>query len=198
MLIVISAEKLIENEESQLKSMFDAGLETLHIRKPEVSFEELKTWLENFEPGYRSKMVLHQHHELAREFGLKGVHLPEYFRTSMKETLEDYVNTFQHLKFTVSTSFHQKEKISRTSIFDYCFLSPIFNSISKTGYVGKTFQVLDIQQKVIALGGIDAAKIPLAYNMGFYGVAVLGAVWLQEDPIHSFIKIQQQYESVFN
>ena len=197
MLIVISAEKCIENEESQLKSMFDAGLETLHIRKPEVSFGELKTWLENFEPGYRSKMVLHQHHELAREFVLKGIHLPEYFRANLKENLDDYITSFQQEKFTVSTSVHQKEMLSETLNFDYCFLSPVFNSISKTGYSGKKFHINDIQQHVIALGGIDSAKIPLAYNMGFSGAAVLGAVWQQEDPTHSFIKIQQQYESVF-
>ena len=198
MLIVISAEKCIENEEFQLKSILDAGLEILHIRKPKVSFEVLKSWLAKFEAEYRCKMVLHQHHELAREFGLKGIHLPEYFRTNLKENLDDYITSFKQEKFTVSTSVHQKEMLSETSNFDYCFLSPVFNSISKTGYSGKKFQVNDIQQQVIALGGIDSAKIPLAYNMGFSGAAVLGAVWQQEDPTHSFIKIQQQYESVFN
>ena len=198
MLIVISVEKFIENEEFQVKSIFDAGLEILHVRKPEVSLEKLRSWLANFEPEYRSKMVLHQHHELAREFGLKGIHLPEYFRAKLKETLEDYVSTFQQEKFTVSTSYHQKEKLLEQSIFDYCFLSPIFHSISKTAYSGKMFQVLDIQQKVIALGGIDSVKIPIAYNMGFYGVAVLGAVWQQENLIDSFNKIQQKYESVFH
>ncbi|WP_417885454.1 thiamine phosphate synthase [Zunongwangia sp.] len=197
MLIVISAEKCIENEEFQLKSILDAGLEILHIRKPKVSFEVLKRWLAKFEAEYRCKMVLHQHHELAREFGLKGIHLPEYFRTNLKENLDDYITSFQQEKFTVSTSVHQKELLSETLNFDYCFLSPVFNSISKTGYSGKKFQVNDLQQQVIALGGIDSAKISAIRKMGFSGAAVLGAVWQQENPIKSFIKIQQHYESVF-
>ncbi|WBL22252.1 thiamine phosphate synthase [Zunongwangia sp. HRR-M8] len=197
MLIVISAEKCIENEEFQLKSILDAGLEILHIRKPKVSFEVLKSWLEKFEAEYRCKMVLHQHHELAREFGLKGIHLPEYFRTNLKENVDDYITSFQQEKFKVSTSVHQKEMLSEISNFDYCFLSPVFNSISKTGYSGKKFQVNDLQQQVIALGGIDSEKISAIRKMGFSGAAVLGAVWQQENPIKSFIKIKQHYESVF-
>ncbi|MCL6220681.1 thiamine phosphate synthase [Zunongwangia pacifica] len=200
MLIVISAEKFIENEESHLKSILADGLETLHIRKPEVSFEELKHWLQQFEPEYRSKMVLHQHHELAREFSLKGIHLKENFRINLNEDLEEYVKSFQQERFTVSTSYHQKESLLASSIFDYCFLSPVFSSISKADYTGKlfrVFQVMDIQQKVIALGGINSEKIPLIRKMGFSGGAVLGAVWKQDNPVDSFNKIQQQYESVF-
>ncbi|MDN3596043.1 thiamine phosphate synthase [Zunongwangia endophytica] len=198
MLIVISTEKFIENEEFQLKSMLDEGLEVLHIRKPNVSFEALKTWLEKFDPQHRSKMVLHQHHKLAQEFDLKGIHLTEYFRTNLAENIEDYVNSFQQKKFTVSTSVHQKEMLSESIIFDYCFLSPVFNSISKAAYPGKKFQVNELQQKVIALGGIDSEKISAIKQKGFSGAAVLGAVWMQENPTNSFIKIQQEYESVFN
>ena len=197
MLVLISAEKFIENEETQLKSILDNGLDVLHIRKPKASFKDLKHWLQSFEPVYRSKMVLHQHHELAKEFNLKGIHLTETFRLMLGETVEDYATSFKQENLTISTSYHQKELISKSSIFDYCFLSPVFSSISKTDYAGKLFQVQDVQQKVIALGGINSAKIPLIRKMGFSGGAVLGAVWMDEDPGQSFNKIQQQYESVF-
>lgn len=86
---------------------------------------------------------------------------------------------------TVSRSCHLLEEVRLAKDFDYVFLSPIFNSISKQGY-GSGFTAEELQQaaaqgiitpRVIALGGMDANTIPQAAKLGFGGVAVLGALW---------------------
>ena len=67
---------------------------------------------------------------------------------------------------------------------DYCFLSPIFDSISKEGYQAnfdkealKEFLKKERKIKVIALGGLTEANYKEVIEMGFDGGAFLGSVW---------------------
>ena len=68
---------------------------------------------------------------------------------------------------------------------DYCFLSPIFDSISKQGYTSK-FSSIDLQQgfnngildnKIVALGGVTYDNIKDLQNIGFSSFAMLGELW---------------------
>lgn len=75
-------------------------------------------------------------------------------------------------------------------LFDACFLSPIFPSISKKGYSG-TFTEQELckhlqtkKVKVIALGGIEWHKIQQLHAWGFDGAAVLGTIW-GDDPSYN-------------
>ncbi len=52
----------------------------------------------------------------------------------------------------------------------------------------------DINEKVIALGGIDQTNIKLIKDLNFAGAAVLGAVWQNKDPLKSFINIKKSLE----
>ena len=72
---------------------------------------------------------------------------------------------------------------------NYMFLSPIFDSISKEGY-GAAFtpEMLNdaaankiIDNKVIALGGIDASHIQALKDWHFGGAAFLGDIWNRID-----------------
>lgn len=68
---------------------------------------------------------------------------------------------------------------------DYVFLSPIFDSISKSGYrsafsYARLRDAADrgvIDEKVVALGGVTFDKIPLLSSLHFGGAAMLGAIW---------------------
>ena len=66
----------------------------------------------------------------------------------------------------------------------YCFLSPIFDSISKEGYKAnfdklelKEFLAKDRKTKVIALGGLTEENYLEVLELGFDGGAFLGSVW---------------------
>jgi thiamine-phosphate pyrophosphorylase len=105
----------------------------------------------------------------------------------------------------ISTSFHSLEEIKQNSKnYEYAFLSPVFDSISKQGYKS-TFdkttlktQLTELNKNVeiIALGGIDENNIQQAMELGFDGVAVLGAVWQSENPIEKFKKLAAVCNSV--
>ena len=85
---------------------------------------------------------------------------------------------------------------------EYAFLSPIFDSISKAGYKSK-FDLHELKNspllarrgvggEVFALGGIDEHKIDICRQLGFAGVAVLGTIWNNKNPIEKFLRIKEK------
>lgn len=197
MLILFTSEENTSAEKDQLIQFFENGLSLLHVRKPGMTEEALNLWLSQFEEKYLQKMVLHQHHCLVEVFSLKGIHLKESFR-SARQDLSKYIKRSQSDGFTVSSSFHNLEELKKeASAFDYVFLSPVFNSVSKIGYKGKAFNLKNLSYKVIALGGIDTDTILKAKEMGYTGVAVLGAVWLTKNKKKAFTEICKKYKDVY-
>ena len=202
-LIVITDTALFSGEHEQLHQMFRDGLETLHVRKPRVSTAQLRTFLEGFDERYRKRIVIHMHHELAATLKLKGIHLTEKHKKKsyISSWFQRKVISIKHPEIEESTSYHSISHLNRyDSNFDYVFLSPIFESISKVGYRG-TFnenalkQTLERTQfKVIAMGGVDETKIEKARDLGFKGVAVLGALWQKPDPNEHFRIIKETCE----
>ena len=89
-----------------------------------------------------------------------------------------------------------------TNPYEYIFLSPIFDSISKVGYKGnfdlkllrenlcKMKQENPSMPKVIGLGGITAQNMSLIVSAGFDGLALLGAIWQSQNPPKAFSEIQ--------
>ena len=75
---------------------------------------------------------------------------------------------------------------------DYSFFGPVYNSISKQGY-GPKVSIESIREyfsmencsPVFALGGIRRNKVRHLLEIGFSGVALLGAVWSRKDPVHA-------------
>jgi len=193
-LIVISNSESVPQEAQIINQLFEAGMGCFHLRKPGSSAEEVQDLLAQIDPENHSKIALHQHHFLADKNSIKRLHFTEQARGSAKP------EALQHLKeqgFTLSTSVHQAEMISEQLYFDYVFLSPVFNSISKAGYKGFanpsfTMQKTVSKPKVIALGGIDADNIHQLKNMNFDGAAVLGAIWKNPQQAVSNFKTLQE------
>lgn len=186
---MISPEKIIQRETQKVIELFEAGLSVFHLRKPHASKEELIQYLENIPKKYHTRIVLHQHYGLAGKFKIKGVHLPEKKRNStgaIRSLLRKKIKI-------VSTSFHSIEEISRSRRkYEYIFLSPVFDSISKKGYK-KNFSIEDIrselsslQQNIIALGGVSNKNITTLKDARFKGAATIGYVWDSKTPIKKF------------
>ena len=47
-------------------------------------------------------------------------------------------------------------------------------------------------KNIFALGGIDEDKIEICRELGFVGVAILGAIWQRENPIDKFNRIKEK------
>lgn len=187
MLLVISNPTPVANEASLINRLFDEGLPVLHLRKPESSLKEVALLLQEIDPEHYPKIALHQHHSIAENFGISRLHYTEAARKAVSgETLSQ-----QRAEYVVSTSVHSLADYQGLSEhFGYAFLSPVFNSISKPGHEAQNFSLKKSDKKIhtnlIALGGIDERNCCQAYEMGYDGIAVLGAVWNTEDTLNAF------------
>lgn len=165
----------MNGEAETLTTLFEDELERLHLRKEIDDFKYLDSLLKAIPEKYHNRIVIHNCYGLQRLYNLYGIHLKSNKRSEYAKLKQAY-----HI---VSTSCHSIDEVKEhKKKYDYVFLSPIFNSISKTEYNSKfDLQLLanekEIDEKVIALGGINENNISAVYKMGFGGAAVLGAIW---------------------
>lgn len=163
------------------------------MRKPAYTQRQTANYLKKLRPDHVSRTMLHSHWSLAENFPVLGILGPS-------------VPKWQAAlgPLTLSRSCHSMEEMHRAgSQFQYFFLSPIFDSTSKPGYKAAfdlriLKQVLTgegemrITTPVYALGGVNSANIATALELGFAGVAVLGAVWRgKSGPLDSFNRLKE-------
>lgn len=193
-MIVISNPTPVENEISLIHQLFEEGLQLFHVRKPDFSEEKMQSFLSKIAVENRSKLVLHQHHHLAENFGINRIHFTESKRTELHPASDE----FSKPAGCISTSAHTMNDFnSLDPIFDYAFISPIYPSISKETYVPQYNFSLEIKKRtnfnthLIALGGITPENIKKTLSLGFDATALLGTIWNSPNPIENF-KICQQ------
>ena len=173
--IVITSPGSLQGEADFIDKLFNHGLDRLHLRKPGADIGECRRLLDGISREWLPRIVVHDNFGLCREYGLGGVHLNG--RNPMAPPNHEG---------SVSRSCHSLEEISRyKGECDYLTLSPIFNSISKQGYMAafepeQLAAARDsglIDSRVMALGGVTLENIPRVRELGFGGVAILGDVW---------------------
>ena len=164
-----------ENDEAAfIRRLFEGGFDIVHLRKPEADIDYCRALLEQLSEEERAKIVVHDYHILYEEFSLKGIHINKNITALPKD--------YQGFK---TRSCHSLEEVEMyKNHFDYVFLSPIFDSISKAGYKSAfTEEMLKvasnkgiIDEKVVALGGVTFDKIPYLKELNFGGAAMMGSL----------------------
>lgn len=180
-LVIISAPHPVTREEELVRGMLKAGLTHFHLRRPTWQKSDFQNALLGYTKQERKNIVLHSQHDLVPELGLKARH----FTSSSRPELPLQVDPLH----PSSASLHSLQEVQQDLRgFDYVFLSPIFDSISKEGYKA-VFKLEELRKAlpalcpVIALGGITTENCAIARDLGFDGVAVLGSVWRSPDPV---------------
>ncbi len=197
-LAVITTSEFFEKENEIIIQLFENGLQRLHLRKPDADLAAIEILLQQIPTSFHSKIILHQHPQMLDEYGVGGFHINRHHFENRKK-IQQKIKPAQ--SFSIST--HAFDEIKNDTIFDYYFISPIFDSISKHGYHA-AFDKQEIElglkensgKKIFALGGVNAVNIAALKKMGFSGAAVLGVIWECHHPIKSFIEIQQKIEDV--
>ena len=163
-----------------------------HLRKPSWTIDETRGYLDKINPKFYSRIFPHDHYELFREYGLKGIHINE--RNS------DYNDELKKQSIPKSVSAHSilEADVYAINKFDDVLLSPIFDSISKSGYSSafneeelKLFLEKSRESEVIALSGVSSENLMQCKELGFDGVAVLGAIWNSPQPLESFKQLNE-------
>ncbi len=170
-LIAITPEMAVENEIESVLHIIDSGFDYVHIRKPGYSRNDLTAYLNAIPENYYPHIKLNDCFDLADNFDVAGIHL-----NRRNSNLPDGFNG------KISKSCHSFEELSNLGIYEYVFLSPIYDSICKQGYASR-FTTGELQEahetgvinnKVIALGGMTASRIGEIKKYGFGGAAFLG------------------------
>lgn len=199
-MIVLSNPVAVQNEMDIIHGLFEAGMELFHIRKPDMPQSELTHYISQIDPQYHSKIVLHQYFEIARGFNIHRLHFTERARIDFENIRVSFPID---VNWIFSASTHSIEDFNALSrMFQYAFLSPVFESISKPGYK-PDFDMTTIlrkrenfQTRLVGLGGINSSNCAQLYKAGFDDAAMLGSIWNAGRPIEEFKKclIQEHHD----
>lgn len=190
MIIVITPEEWVQNETEIINALFQEGLDLLHIRKPFIHSDEMRDFIQKIHSEFYHRLVLHSHYDLAESFNISRFHFRETDRQD--ELYKSFTDK------TISTSVHNIETFNELSDdWEYAFISPVFPSISKKGY-GKDSNILNAIKnrnnsnvKLIALGGIHEKNINKVVSSRVDGIALLGAIWGNDNPLQIFRRCRQ-------
>lgn len=190
----ISPSHFIAEEIPAILALFEAGLTHFHLRKPAASEIELKQFLQKIPSEYHHNIILHQHHELAKHFFIKGLHFNSFQKIEANTNYDT---------LSLSQSVHSFQEIEELdSRINYAFLSPIFDSISKKNYPSafteealiRFFADYKGSTKIIALGGVAAKNIAKVKALGFAGAAVLGELWTDFEGDKNIAALVERYK----
>jgi thiamine-phosphate pyrophosphorylase len=182
-LVIISNPDAVVDESIIINKLFQSGLKYFHIRKPNYNATQVSRLIEEIDSQYYSYISLHQHHQLAKEYGIKRLHYTEQARSESNiPKWQAQIDT----GYSLSTSIHSLNLLPTFNLFDYVFYGPVFNSISKPGYQGNIPTDFKLDKDypkpdVFALGGVDASSLKKIKAMNFDGAAILGAIWNEPD-----------------
>ena len=180
-ILAVSPESDYADEAACVVRLLENGLNRYHLRKPDWCAEQSAAFLRQLPEALQGRVSIHQHHELTRRFPV-GVHYKDIaggdFMVSSAQA-------------QVSRSLHKLSGLEDACQgMDYVFLSPLYPSISKTGYSSDwSFDELrsvlskERSAKVYALGGLDINNFEEALGLGYDGVVLHGALWRTADPV---------------
>ncbi len=174
-LIVMTQATFFVEEDKILTTLFEAGLDNLHLYKPgaePIYSERLLTLLSD---DYYGKITVHDHFYLKDEYRLRGIHI----NTAQGEAPIGY-------RGNISRTCHAISELKETKkASNYVFLKTLFDSQSnKNDKATLTAEELQeasrkglIDKKVYAMGGMNLDNIQIAKDLGFGGVVICGDLW---------------------
>ena len=185
LLAVITSPGDIPGELEYLEGLLEAGVEKLHLRKPGGSVEGL---LERLAPRWASSLVVHGRVELAVRYGVPQVHGSAGMLSASAERGGDVGSV------AVSTSVHSWGELKQLPAgLAYAFISPVFDSISKPGYMAAadllTMPPRPLPCRPMGMGGVSADTIGLMITRGWTGATLLGWIW--EEPREAVRRFEQ-------
>ena len=190
-LVIMTKSTFFVEEDKILSSLFDEGLDNLHLFKPGASPMFSERLLTLLPEDYYRKITVHDHYYLKQEYDLAGIHidnpsaaLPEGYKRKYSRTCTDLL---------------QLKEMKKKS--QYVFLKNIFDCIEfkdeKSSFSLNQLELAAkeglIDKKVYALGGMSLENVKIAKALGFGGIVICGDLWNRFD-IHN----ERDYKEVIN
>ena len=181
-LVIMTKSTFFVEEDKILASLFDEGMDNLHLFKPGSSPMYSERLLTLLPEDYYKKITVHDHFYLKQEYDLAGIHLDNF----SDPVPEGYKGKYSRTCTDLSLLKEMKKKSQ------YVFLKNIFDCIEfkeeKSTFSLSQLELAAkeglIDKKVYALGGMNLENIKIAKALGFGGVVVCGDLWNRFD-IHN-------------
>ncbi len=195
-LVVITPSKTSDIEITAIIQMFEAGLDTLHVRKNRFSTKELDEYIKKIPAHFHNRIIIHSHHRLALKYNLKGFH---FTSTHLKKKFHLWWNTkmiyirkpnlIKSISHKKISELYLEQKVKT----DYCFLGTMFHNVSGELYSGFYPETVEAaltksEKNIYARGGINEKSVELAYKLGFHGIALYGHLWKSSSPFNRYIE----------
>ena len=174
-LTIMTKSTFFVEEDKILTTLFEAGMDSLHLYKPNsepIYSERLLTLLAD---DLHGKITVHDHFYLKDEFQLRGIHL----NSCRTEPPFGYRGNISRTCHAISELKEAKRQSA------YVFLKTLFDSQSNPA--DKSTLTVDelheaarqglIDKRVYAMGGINLDNIGMVRELGFGGVVVCGDLW---------------------
>lgn len=203
-LIVITGSKTQSDEPSLVTKMFEDGLMTLHLRKPKLTTQEMRDYIEEIPEYFHNRIIIHSHHILAAKYNLKGIHFTsthlskkwKYLFTRIRLRIK-FGKLYKTRSYKRLANIHNKEEHD----FDYFLMGTVFNNLTGELYGGFYEEALvaalkNTNKKIVARGGVTDKVITKAKDYGFYGIAFGSYIWEAENPCDQFIKIIRKFNEL--
>ena len=174
-LAVMKQPTFFVEEDKILTSLFDEGLDNLHLYKPDSSPMYSERLLTLLPDECYSKTTVHDNFYLKEEYGLRGIHIedaatpaPKGYKGHISRTccrLEDLKETkknadYVFLKYVCDSQTEPDQKAS--------FTEAELQEASRKGLIDK---------HVYALGGMNLDNVRMAKDLGFGGIVICGDLW---------------------
>jgi len=174
-LIVLSTPDFYIEEDKIITDLFEEGLDTLHLRKPETEPVLSERLLSLIPDQYHNRIMVHHHFYLKEEYNLMGIHI----NRRAPEVPGDYQGKKSRSCYSLD------ELATARGKYDYCVLDAVFNSISNPLKKNTLTpeEIKDaarkglIDRKVMAMGGVTLENIKMVQDFGFGGAVVCGDLW---------------------
>lgn len=202
-LVVITQSQKSDIEIASIIQMFEAGLDTLHVRKNRFSTKELDEYIKEIPAHFHNRIIIHSHHRLALKYNLKGFH---FTSTHLNQKLRLWWNTkmiylrkprlIKSISYKRISDLYLDQKVKT----DYCFLGTMFHNVSGelySGFYPETVRaaITKSGKNIYARGGINEKSVELAYDLGFQGVALYGHLWKSTSPFTKYIEFVRYCKS---
>ena len=181
-LILLTSADFFVEEDMILTTLFEEGLDILHLRKPDSEPVYCERLLTLIPEEYHRHIVVHDHFYLKEEFNLMGIHLSR----RNPQLPKGYSGPVTRTCYSIDEIAKNRQESQ------YLFLRNVFDSISepenRASFTDSELRDAARQgiigRRVMAEGGVSLENIPQVRDLGFGGVVVRGDLWKRFN-IHS-------------
>jgi len=183
MIFVVTNRKLVTNGDllRKVEQIAAGGADAIILREKDLEYDELLTLAKGVKArinGYKTRLIINQSLDVAREVGASGVHM----------SFNPFVIAKTSFEGLVGVSVHSLEEAIEAEALgaNYLLVGHIYSTDCKKGMEPRGIEFLkkiisSTNIPIIAIGGIDGNNCSEVLSTGAHGIAVMSSIMKSEN-----------------